>query len=150
MLIAFGLSWIFGSFSAILYILILDWIALSFYSYISKVKLNQRFVIILMLLVPVNILSLGITAFITNRIEILLWKITGDYKVMDAIIRNFWLVYVFTSIPGSLLLGYVSSFAFENLKDRKSLMIYWIVLNSLSCILIYALKPLFHGLPPYK
>ncbi len=156
MIVGFYLPYIFGNpLSVILYIIVLNIFTIISFSLIFKAKVTRigRLILITLFLLLTSFLSLGITAFLTNGISILLWQITGDYTIMDEIVRNHLRIYAFTSVPSSILQGYVAHFAFENSRKRKLalyLILYWIILNSLSCLIIHEIRYIFCGLLPYR
>ncbi|MBE8538938.1 hypothetical protein [Geoglobus acetivorans] len=160
MLADFLLPWAFGSqYSPLFYSLITNGLALMAYPYISKTRLagKVRVLAILFVLWLLNLAGLGL-AILMFRIEsILLWKITGDYRVMSDMVKVTVLgipgktvsnlLFSAASIPGSALMGYASCYAYLH-ADKKKVIVYWILINFL--VTYVAVSVGFCGYSPWK
>jgi len=151
--------------SFIMYSFVSNVLMLASFSLIAKLKLKRK--IIWILNISILLIFLDVASFVFHipvyRLqEILMWKLTGDYRVMYELSKlNFLsisgetLTHIFTAIatiPGSILMGYVSSFAFESpTRVLRENIIYWLVLNAITCFYVLQLAGVyFCGFTPWQ
>jgi|Deesub1362B_J571_1020462.scaffolds.fasta_scaffold09762_2 hypothetical protein len=140
MLADFLLPWVFGIYSSLIYSLITNTLALIAFPHFSKTKLvsKDKVLVVIFALWFLNLVGLGLAIF-TYRIEtFLFWKFTGDYRMMSDITKTTFsgisggtvsnILFSAASSPGSILMGYVSCYAYQQ-PDKKKVIVYWILIN---------------------
>ncbi|WP_456329464.1 hypothetical protein [Archaeoglobus sp.] len=160
MLADFLLPWILGlPFSSLFYSLISSALALIAFSLFSNTKLasKDRVLLVILAIWFLNLVGFEL-AIIMFRAEILLlYKFTGNYGVIGDINKiAFWgisgkvlnnILFSAASIPGSILMSYVSCYAYQQ-PNRKKVIIYWILINFAVTFIVISRG--FCGYSPWK
>ncbi|AIY90995.1 hypothetical protein GACE_1970 [Geoglobus acetivorans] len=104
-----------------------------------------------------NLAGFGLAVFVYRVESILLWKLTGDYRVMSDMVKITVLgvsgktvsnlLFSLASIPGSVLMGYTSCYAYLQ-ADKKKVIVYWILINFLVTYAVVSRG--FCGYAPWK
>jgi len=152
----------FGAFLSFFYPLVTNTLVLVSFSYLTGTRLKEKTTVVLVILAlwVLNWASFGLAVLVCRTEEILLWKMAGDPRVLyelsqisvfgipGKIVSKIFLP--IGSIPGSIVMGYVSSFAFNESK-REQLIIYWIALNFAATFIVLEMaERFFCGHPPYR
>lgn len=160
MLAGFLLPWVFGTpFSSLIYSLITNTLALIAFPQFSRIRLagKDKILLVIFVLWFLNLIGLILAIFVFRIETLLLWKFTGDYRIMNDITKITFLgisgktlsnvLFSVASFPGGILMGYVSCYAYQQ-PDKKKVIVYWVLINF--AITFIVISRGFCGYSPWK